>query len=122
MQEEDPGKLTELFEEYRREYLKDRGAEGERAKRRRAEETTRVQERPSGSGDAAKYEEMEVNKVTEGEVDPWDFLMWRTAKVEQVVTDGGVTATGTDKGELEKRWNESVAGEDPSWEDYGVGE
>ena len=122
MREEDPVKLTELFEEYRREYLKGRSSEDEGAKRKKTEDKTQLEEEASGSAGAAKYTEMEVNRVALGEIDPWDALMWQTAKVEHIVSDEGVTVTGTDKGELEEAWARYLTGGNPTWTDYGFDE
>ena len=122
MREEDPSKLAELFEEYRREYLKGREDEDEGAKRKRIEAAAPLQEKSSGSGEPARYEEMEVSGVTEGEIDPWDVLIWETAKVKNIEVDGGVMVTGDSEGSAEKEWSEYLAGDDPTWEDYGFNE
>ena len=74
MKEEDPEKLNNIFEEYREEYLKAReNAKEEDVKRARTEEPERMQERASGSADAAVYEGMTIGLVI-GEIDPWEFL------------------------------------------------
>ena len=39
MREEDPAKLSNLFEEYRKEYLKDRDGNEEESKRQRVQDT-----------------------------------------------------------------------------------
>ena len=122
MREEDPVKLTELFEEYRREYLKDRANEDEDAKRKRVEAETNLQERSSSSSGAAKYEEMEVNWVSNVEVDPWDVLTWGTAKVKHIFRDDGVMVTAISEEGAWKEWGEFLVGGDPTWEDYGFAE
>ena len=119
MREEDPVKLSELFEEYRLEYLKDRGSEDEGAKRKRVETGAQIQEKSSGSGGAARYEEMEVSRVTEGQVDPWEVLIWETAKVKHIVSDDGITVMGVSEDEGRKEWDKYLAGEDPTWGEYG---
>ena len=106
MREEDPTKLTELFEEYRREYLKDRANEDEGAKRTWVGAETNLQERSSSSAGAAKYEEMEVSLVSNVEVDPWVVLTWGTAKVNHVFPDGGVLATAISEEGALKEWGE----------------
>ena len=47
-------KLSELFEEYRREYLKDRASEDEGAKRKKGETGTQILEKASGSSGGGK--------------------------------------------------------------------
>jgi hypothetical protein len=74
MKEEDPEKLSKIFEEYRREYLKARGeGQGEEAKRARTTGPEQMQEVASGSADAAVYMDMTIGTVV-GEIDPWEFL------------------------------------------------
>ena len=110
MREEDPVKLTELFEEYRREYLKDRANEDEDAKRKRVGAETNLQERSSSSSGAAKYEEMEVSRVSNVEVDPWDVLTWGTAKVKHIFCDDGVMVTAVSEEGAWKEWDEFLVG------------
>ena len=55
MREENPEKLSELFEEYRREYIKVRESEDEETKRRRTGTESQIQEQSSGSGGAARW-------------------------------------------------------------------
>ena len=120
MREENPEKLSELFEEYRREYIKVRESEDEETKRRRTGTESQIQEQSSGSGGAARYEEMEVGRVTEGPVDPWDVLIWETAKVKHIKADDGITVMGVSEDEGRKEWDKYLAGEDPTWGEYGL--
>ena len=110
MREENPAKLTELFEEYRREYLKDRANEDDDAKRKRVGAETNLQERSSSSSGAAKYEEMEVSRVSNVEVDPLDVLTWGTAKVKHIFRDDGVMVTAISEEGAWKEWGEFLAG------------
>lgn len=65
MEEEDPGRLAELFEEYRGEYQRER---------ERADADAGVLgELPSGSGDAIRREEMQVDEVASEEVEEEAF-------------------------------------------------
>ncbi len=81
MREEDPTKLSDLFEKYRVEYLKDRGDDEEKNKRQKVQDTSVMQERATGSKQAAEYEEMQVGAIDEVEAD--------IMKVEVVFDDGG---------------------------------
>ena len=73
MTEEDPDKLTQLFEQYKEEYLKDRGNEDEREnKRKKQENTSGMREAAKGSQDPIEYEEMSIDAV-EG-MDLWEHL------------------------------------------------
>ena len=100
LKEDDPKKMAELFENYRKEYLKvhgemgmvnkkqkteDKGEEDGRGrrsvddgeadvKRRKTEYPGGMEERAGGSGDVPQYMEKEVRIVgTEG-ADPWDLV------------------------------------------------
>ena len=74
MREEDPEELNKIFEQYRKEYIKAReDNDDEQAKRARTENPGQLQERASGSAEAAVYEEMAIGMVI-GEIDPWEFL------------------------------------------------
>jgi hypothetical protein len=58
MAEEDPNKLAKLFEQYKTEYLKDRGNEWEQeSNRKKQEDAGRMQEVASCSQDPALYQE-----------------------------------------------------------------
>ena len=65
MMEEDKTKLAKLFEEYKEEYLKDRGpAGGGAAEKRRKTEEKPMQEIATGSGQPAAYGDMDVGAMT----------------------------------------------------------
>ena len=81
MQEEDPVKLNELFENYRAEYTKDRDDNEGKSKRQKVQDPPEMQERASGSGQAAAYEEMQVGAI--------DKLEFDILKVEVVLDDNG---------------------------------
>ena len=81
MQEEDPIKLKELFENYRAEYTKDRDDNEGKSKRQKVQDPPEMQERASGSGQAAAYEEMQVGAI--------DKLEFDILKVEVVLDDNG---------------------------------
>ena len=81
MREEDPGKLNELFEKYRIEYMKDRGDDDEGGKRQKVQKLPVLQERASSSGQAAEYEGMEVGAI--------DIQESYVMEVEMVSDDGG---------------------------------
>ena len=66
MEEENPTQIAELFDRYRAEYLNDREDLGGNAKR--------LREQASGSHQSATYAEVGVEKITEGNVDLWEFL------------------------------------------------
>ena len=103
MAEDDPDKLSELFEAYKKEYRASRADHdtGE-AKRKKVEETAQVQERATGSDQGPTYEEMEVGMVS-GEIDPWEFLE-NTARDEG---DGDMkTLEGYDYAEGEYAWDD----------------
>ena len=74
MKEENPTKIAELFDRYRAEYLNDRVDIGGNAKRQKSEESVLLREQASGSHQSATYAEVGVEKITEGNVDPWEFL------------------------------------------------
>ena len=72
MKEESSTKIAELFDRYRAEYLNDRV--GGNAKRQKSEESVLLREQVSGSHQSATYHEVGVEKITDGNVDPWEFL------------------------------------------------
>ena len=74
MKEVNPTKIAELFDQYRAEYLNDREDIGGNAKRQKSEESVLLREQASGSHQSAAYAEVGVEKITEGNVDPWEFL------------------------------------------------
>ena len=74
MKEENPTKIAELFDRYRAEYLNDREDIGGNAKRQKSEKSVLLREQASGSHQSATYTEVGVEKITEGNVDPWEFL------------------------------------------------
>jgi hypothetical protein len=73
MKEDDPVRLAELFEQYRTEYVKNRGTEDEQAsKRKKQEGTDSMQEMARGSQDPAAYEDMSIDAVEC--MDLWEHL------------------------------------------------
>ena len=46
----------------------------ETAKRQKSEKSVLLREQASGSHQSATYAEVGVEKITEGNVDPWEFL------------------------------------------------
>ena len=74
VKEEDPTKIAELFDRYRADLFNDREDIGGNAKRQRIEESVLLREHVSGSHQPAAYAEVGVEKITEGNVDPWEFL------------------------------------------------
>ena len=74
MKEENPTQIAELFDRYRAEYLNDREDIGGNAKRQKSEKSVLLREQASGSHQSATYAEVGVEKITEGNVDPWEFL------------------------------------------------
>lgn len=75
MGEEDPSKLAELFEEYRREYQQEREQDEDEARPRKKSQTGHgsreeavaqgPQQLPSGSADEIRREEMHVDEVAQ---------------------------------------------------------
>ena len=74
MKEENPTKIAELFDRCRAEYLNDREDIGGNAKRQKSEESVLLREQTSGPHQLASYAEVGVEKITEGNFDPWEFL------------------------------------------------
>ena len=74
MKEEDPTKIAELFDRYRAEYVNDSDDTDGGAKRRRTDESGLLRVQASGSQQPAAYDEVGVEKITEGNVDPWELL------------------------------------------------
>ena len=74
MKQENPTKMAELFDRYRAEYLNDRNDTDGESKKRMTDERSLLREQASGSDQPAAYEEVGVEKITEGNVDPWEFL------------------------------------------------
>ena len=75
MAEEDPDKLNEIFEQYRKEYQEardDNEEDQDVAKRPRMSSSARMAEAPSGSGDPTQYEQMDVSEIVVEGADPWD--------------------------------------------------
>ena len=73
MTEEDPGKLAQLFEQYRKEYLEDRGNDGEqKSMRKKQENPGDVQGAARGSQDPTVCEEMSIDVVEC--MDLWEHL------------------------------------------------
>ena len=70
MKEEDPIKLSELFEQYRAEYIRGRDNKDGDMKRQKVQEPSQMQERATGSQQPAEYVDMEVGRIAEGIVDP----------------------------------------------------
>ena len=60
-------KNAELFD------LNDREDIGGNAKRQKSEKSVLFREQASGSHQSATYAEVGVDKITEGNVDPWEF-------------------------------------------------
>jgi hypothetical protein len=81
MREEDPGKLSELFEKYRIEYMQDRGNNDDVRKRQKAQDPPVMQERATGSSQPAAYEDMEVGAIDKQEAN--------IMKVKVVFDDNG---------------------------------
>jgi hypothetical protein len=111
MKEEDPVKLADLFEKYRVEYLNSRNENDGENKKQRTEEPAVLQERASGSGQPAVYEEMQIGQVQC--VDPWEYL-------ETVQETGGTAKLwNSDNGEcLETPEAENAAyDEEYAWDD-----
>ena len=74
MREDDPVKLSEIFERYRTEYLKARDDESDETKRRKTQETPQLQELASGSQQPATFAEMDVAQVYGDGDDPWQMV------------------------------------------------
>ena len=73
MTEEDPDKLAQLFEQYRKEYLEDRGNDGEqKSMRKKQENPGDVQGAARGSQDPTVCEEMSIDVVEC--MDLWEHL------------------------------------------------
>jgi hypothetical protein len=76
MTEDDPDKLNDIFERYRKEYLEARANDDhnhEAAKRLKTDDGPVLREAASGSQDPAQYVEMEVSAIIEDGGDPWEI-------------------------------------------------
>ena len=78
MVEEDPEKLNDIFEEYRREYKEARADDDEdqeAAKRLRAGGGLRLAEASSGSADPTQHAQMDASEIVVDGADPWDLAV-----------------------------------------------
>ena len=74
MKEENPTNIAGLFDRYRAEHLNDREDIGGNAKRQKFEKSVLLREQASGSHQSTTYAVVGVEKISEGNVDPWEFL------------------------------------------------